>query len=278
MNHSKIILVAFISAFVAITTVFLGVTGTIIGSVLSSVLYNVFLEALEKPVENASISTNFEWDIAYVFPLIVILIIQLIAILAHFSSLGLLPDIFIDIYYSIQGVADFNLYRILGFSLVVMCVYPFVLRRNHVKRTDGLLILLVGIMFLIRGFSDIGLPSHILNMVYDVISFPIALIAFALLAYVIYSILSSARNSQTNPAPVKINDNGNLDDLKLKQSYRQRKHQRNLDDLELKQVQRQQRPKRNPPREHYRNSGKKINKSANDFQFESNDLLDDFKK
>ena len=69
MNHSKIILVGCISAFVAITTALLGVAGTIIGSVLSSVLYNVLSEALEKPVENAKISTNFEWDIAYVFPL-----------------------------------------------------------------------------------------------------------------------------------------------------------------------------------------------------------------
>ena len=81
MNHSKIILVAFISAFVAITTAVLGVAGTIIGSVLSSVLYNVLSEALQKPVDNAKLKANFEWEIAYSFPLIVMALIQLLLIL-----------------------------------------------------------------------------------------------------------------------------------------------------------------------------------------------------
>ena len=110
LNHSKIILVAFISAFVAITTAVLGVAGTIIGSVLSSVLYNVLSEILEKPVTNAKFpkvksnrTSNFEWDIAYVFPLVVILFIQLMLILAFLSEWGFLPRIFLNIYLSIQG-------------------------------------------------------------------------------------------------------------------------------------------------------------------------------
>ena len=301
MNHAKIILVAFISAFVAITTVFLGVTGTIIGSVLSSVLYNVFLEVLEKPIENAKISPNFEWDIAYAFPLVVILIIQFISILAHMSGLGLLPNIFMNMYLSIQGVADYNLYRILGLSLVVMCVYPFVLRRNYVKKSDGLIILFVGLMFLLRGFSDIGgAHSSTFSHIYSIIGFPIALISFVLLAYVVHSILSSAKNSNNNVSPVKINNYENLDDLELKQVHHQRRSQRNFDDLELKQVHHQRRSQRNLddlelkqvhhqrrlqrnsprdyPRKNNHNSPRKINKSSNDFQFESNDLLDDFKK
>ena len=72
MNYSKIILVGFISAFVAILTSVLGVAGTVIGSVISSVLYNMLSEALEKPVSNVSIKHEFEWDVAYVFPLIVV--------------------------------------------------------------------------------------------------------------------------------------------------------------------------------------------------------------
>ena len=275
MNHSKIILVGCISAFVAVTTLFLGVTGTIIGSVLSSVLYNVFLEILEKPVENAKISANFEWDIAYVFPLIVILLIQLLLILAFLSEWGILPQIFLNIYLSIQGIASNNLYRILGLSLVVMCAYPFVIRRNHVKKSDGLIILVVGIIFLARGFSDIGSSvSDVFHFVYSFVDFPIALIAFLLLIYVIHSILSSARNSDKNIAPVKINDNRNLDDLELKQVNHRRKVSRDLDDLELKHVQH----RRSVPKNNQGKSRKRFNESANDFQFESNDLLDDFKK
>jgi len=326
LNHSKIILVGCISAFVAITTLFLGVTGTIIGSVLSSVLYNVFLEVLEKPVENAKISGNFEWDIAYVFPLIVILIIQLLLTLAFLSEWGILPQIFLNIYLSIQGVAANNLYRILGLSLVVMCAYPFVIKGNHVKKTDGIVILLIGLMFLARGFSDFGSSvSRVFHFVYSYVDFPIALIAFLLLIYVIHSILSSTRNSDKDVRPIKINDNRNLDDLELKQTYRRRNASRDLDDLELKQTYRRRNAshdlddlelkqtyrRRNASRDlddlelkqvhHRRNashnlesnqvhhrsnaqrsnraqSRKRFNESAKDFQFESNDLLDDFKK
>ena len=71
-----------ISAFVAVLTSVMGVAGTIIGSVISSVLYNMLTEALEKPVGQATFSTDFEWEIAYIFPLVVIALIQLLFILA----------------------------------------------------------------------------------------------------------------------------------------------------------------------------------------------------
>ena len=293
MNHSKIILVGCISAFVAITTALLGVAGTIIGSVLSSVLYNVLSEALEKPVENAKISTNFEWDIAYVFPLIVILIIQLMLILAFLSEWGFLPKIFLNIYLSIQGVASNNLYRILGLSLVVMCAYPFVIKRNYVKRFDGIVILFVGLLFLARGFSDIGNSvSQVFRLVYSYVDFPIALIAFLLLVYVVHSILSSARESEKSISPVNVSKNRNLDDLELKQIGHRRKPSRNLDDLELKHIEHRRKPSRNlddlelrqvryskrAPKNSQTQSRKRFNDSADEFQFESNDLLDDFKK
>ena len=126
LNHKKIILVGFISAFVALLTSFLGVTGTIIGSVISSMLYNMLSEALEKPLENATFSTNFEWEIAYIFPLAVIALIQLILILALLAEWGFMPSTFLNVYLSIQQIADNNLYRVLGLGLIVISVYPFV--------------------------------------------------------------------------------------------------------------------------------------------------------
>ena len=134
MNHSKIILVAFISAFVAITTAVLGVAGTIIGSVLSSVLYNVLSEALQKPVDNAKLKANFEWEIAYSFPLIVMALIQLLLIFAMLSEMGFLPSTFLNVYLSLQNVADNNLYRVLGFSLLIIIVYTFVLKNYFFKK------------------------------------------------------------------------------------------------------------------------------------------------
>lgn len=281
LNHSKIILVAFISAFVAITTAVLGVAGTIIGSVLSSVLYNVLSEILEKPVTNAKFpkiksnrTSNFEWDIAYVFPLVVILFIQLMLILAFLSEWGFLPRIFLNIYLSIQGVASNNLYRILGFSLIVMSVYPFILRRGNVKKYDGLIVLIIGLIFLARGFSDSGLiVAHTLDRIFDFVDFPISLIAFLLLIYVINSILSSARESKHVTNVKKIVNEKDLDDLELQQVYR-RRPRRNP------QMNDYNRPIKNPKQynRYPDQSRRKINESGEGFHFESNDLLDDYKK
>lgn len=271
LNHSKIILVACISAFVAITTAVLGVAGTIIGSVLSSVLYNVLSEALEKPVSDAKISANFEWDIAYIFPLVVILIIQLMLILAFLSEWGILPSVFLNVYLSIQGIASNNLYRILGLSLIVMSVYPFILKRDIVTRNDGILILCIGFIFLARGFSDIGSNvSQVYNVIFSFFDFPIAIIAFLLLIHVIRNILTSARNSQKFNSIKHSLTQKDLDDLELKQ-VRPKKSNRNFDDLRVKQA---------PPRNRYppKSSQRKINESVNGFHFESNDLLDDYKK
>ena len=285
LNHSKIILVACISAFVALTTAFLGVAGTIIGSVLSSVLYNVLSEALEKPVQNAKFSTNFEWDMAYIFPLIVILLIQLLLILAFLSEWGILPRIFLNIYLSIQGVAANNLYRILGFSLIVMSIYPFVLKRDIVKQSDGLVILFIGLIFLIRGFSDIvAVVSSIYNVIYDIVDFPMALITFLLLIYVINNIISSSRSSEKKFNMMRHDlDEKNLDDLQVKQIHR-KKSGKNLDDLHFKRVNKKKYPKRQKPmnrqkpKNNYFKTDTKINESSRGLHFESNDLLDDYKK
>ena len=118
LNYKKIILVGFISAFVAVLTSVMGVTGTIIGSVISSVLYNMLTEALDEPVGKATFSTNFEWDIAYIFPIAVIALIQLLLIFAMLSESGFLPSTFLNAYLSLQGLANNNLYRILGIAML----------------------------------------------------------------------------------------------------------------------------------------------------------------
>ena len=166
-----------------------------------------------------------------------------------------------------------------------MSVYPFILKGNHVKRSDGLVVLIVGLMFLARGFSDVGSAvSHTFGVVYDFVSFPISLIAFILLIHVIYSVLSSARSNDNNPAPKNIGSSKrNLDDLELKEVYHRDNIPRNQysnqrspyrEDTRRNQYSNQGAPSRN----NYNPSRKNINNSSNDFQFESNDLLDDFKK
>ena len=156
MNYKKLVLVGVISAFVALLTSVMGVAGTIIGSVISSVLYNMLTEALENPVNKTSFNTSFEWEIAYIFPLVVIALIQLLLILALLAEYGVLPYTFINVYLLIQDLTNNNLYRLLGIALLVISVYPLILKPEFVKKEHGGIIALVGLIFLARGFVDLG--------------------------------------------------------------------------------------------------------------------------
>ena len=196
MNYSKLILVGLISAFVAILTSVLGVAGTVIGSVISSVLYNMLSEALEKPVSDVKIKHDFEWDVAYVFPLIVISLIQLLLICSFLAEFGILPSTFLNAYLSLQDFANNNLYRILGLALIVISVYPLVLKPENVKKVHGVIIAAIGIVFLARGFVDMGNQiTDLYHPIFAVFDFPIAVIAFILLVFVIVRILMSAWES-----------------------------------------------------------------------------------
>lgn len=295
MNYKKLILVGLISAFVAVLTSVLGVAGTIIGSVISSVLYNMLSEALEKPVSQATFSHDFEWDIAYIFPLAVIALIQLLLIFALLSESGFLPNTFVTVYLSIQDLANNNLYRILGFALLVMSAYPLVLKPDFVKKEHGVILVFVALIFLARGFVDMG---NTLTNIYDVIfarfDLPIAIVAFLLLVFVIIRILISAGNDDGEPKVIQKHSDG--------ANHRVYKVHNPKRDVNLNKVRQSVRVKK--PKGNVRNKGSdahhevnqkqnnvrfrsdlgknddspKINTSSKNIQFESNDLLDDYRK
>lgn len=238
MNHAKIVLVAFISAFVAITTAFLGVAGTIIGSVLSSVLYNVLSEIFEKPIAERQFSFNFEYEIAYVFPLIVISIIQLLLIAAFLSEWGVLPGTFLNAYLSIQGFVDNNLYRLLGGALVVMAIYPFIIKPDIVKKSYGVVVGFVGIIFLARGFSDANLSiTNIYDKIFHYFDFEIEIFAFILLVIVIILILNNASQLQKDfkACKQKVRNSNPVKTLPVK-NVNHKLSLDDLDDLELKEA------------------------------------------
>lgn len=289
MNYKKLILVGCISAFVAVLTSVLGVAGTVIGSVISSVLYNMLSEALEKPVEMATFSHKFEWEIAYIFPLAVIAIIQLLLIFALLSEFGILPHQFLTAFLSLQHLADNNLYRLLGIAMLIISIYPFVLKPDIIKRSHGGIIAFVGLIFLARGFVDAG--NRITNL-YDVVftyfDFPIAVIALILIVFVIYKIALSARESEKEFRIFKHQINQeNFSHDHVKKVHHSDKHQ-DFDYKETRESIRVRHDVVNPPKEepnvHFKNhvSDKKqsagINKSSGNIQFESNDILDDYKK
>ena len=314
MNHKKIILVGFISAFVALLTTWLGVTGTVIGSVISSMLYNMLSEALEKPVQNATFSTDFEWEIAYIFPLVVISLIQLLLIFAMLSEWGVLPSHFLNFYLSIQHLTDNNLYKILGIGLLIISAYPLVLKPDIIKKYHGAIIAFVGLIFLARGFVDI---DNAITDVYDGLfanfDFPIAVLALVLLVYVIIKILISAKanDKEFRIAKHELN-NENFSDKSSKKVHHSKKHDdfnykkedsivnnphrktnKHSSDLDSKDVHFKQNIDQSSDEiivdpsqdsadlENANDSPNKdsgINQSSEHIHFESNDLLDEYKK
>ena len=279
MNYKKLILVGFISAFVAVLTSIMGVAGTIIGSVITSVLYNMLTEAFDQPTKR-SISASFEWDIAYVFPIVVIALIQLLLIFALLSENGFLPNTFLNVYLSLQNFANNNLYRLLGIALLIISAYPLILKPDFVKKEHGGILAFVGLIFLARGFVDLG---NIITQIYDTVfihfDLPIAIIAFLLIVFVIYRILTLSNQSEN--------------DLKQRQYKPANNHHI---DYRKRNVQRQSPRKingrvNNSPHQHHninhgennhngnqRRFQRSINKSSSDIHFESNELLDDYKK
>lgn len=322
MNYSKLILVGLISAFVAILTSVLGVAGTVIGSVISSVLYNMLSEALEKPVSDVKIKHDFEWDVAYVFPLIVISLIQLLLICSFLAEFGILPSTFLNAYLSLQDFANNNLYRILGLALIVISVYPLVLKPENVKKVHGVIIAAIGIVFLARGFVDMGNQiTDLYHPIFAVFDFPIAVIAFILLVVVIVRILMSAWESDneskkyansindgnfeekyskyfendvepTHRRVVHVRKNPQTESTTFKRKispkvdeyvHKRTAHKSRIKDFEEKLVENKGhsfKPKVNKVsnNENATQTESRINKSSKNIQFESNDLLDEYKK
>lgn len=293
MNYKKLIVVGFISAFVAALTSVMGVAGTIIGSVISSVLYNMLTEVVDqKPISKHTFSPDFEWDIAYVFPLVVIALIQLLLIFALLAEFGILPSTFLNVYLSLQDFANNNLYRLLGIALIIISVYPLVLKPEFVKKEHGIIIAGVGLVFLARGFVDLG--NRITN-IYDVVfarfDLPIAIIAFILLVFVIVKILNSARNSESD---FRVSRQSSNDEFYTENHVRRHHqpqtqktdHAQKREDVHVKHVRRVNKSRQNTQNNHNvrvkRVEGQKpqqgINKSSGNIQFESNDLLDEYKK
>lgn len=284
LNYKKLILVGFISAFVAILTSVMGVTGTIIGSVISSVLYNMLTEALDKPVGNAKIKASFEWDIAYIFPIAVIALIQLLLIFALLSESGILPPGFLFVYMSLQDFANNNLYRLLGIALIVISAYPIILKPDFVKREHGVILVFVALIFLARGFVDLGnVVTDIYDDVFIYFDLPIAVVAFVLLAFVIVRILMSAtRSSNDESIDEETFNTHNVRRVRHtngKPDYNHEKPRVLSDDYNKfkKSIEEGITVEHNPAdASNHPSTG--INKSSKNIQFESNDLLDDYKK
>ncbi|MCC7554389.1 MAG: hypothetical protein KO202_07880 [Methanobacteriaceae archaeon] len=275
--HSKILLAGIISGIVAITTSVLGVTGTVIGSVIASIIYNFLSEFLEKSIKKADIN-KFENELIYVFPLVIIVIIQFLLILAFLSEWGFLPDDFLDVYLFLQGLVSNNLYRILGISTLVISIYPMFLKTTKIKRNDGILLAFAGLIFLFKGFVDLDNPIvDLYKGLYSVLDFYLAILAFLILIYLILKLTFEAYNSNTNSQKINMED---LGDLKLKKvkyeegfNQKSSNSENNSHKLNKPKIKNKKDPKIKNKKDDVN-----INSSAEDIEFVSNNLLNNKKK
>ncbi|MCZ3366459.1 MULTISPECIES: hypothetical protein [Methanobacterium] len=209
-----VIMAGVISGIVALTTTKLGIGGTVIGAVIGAMLYQVMSHFIKEPLENVntrnnvhtrkvhtrksvntknignreeSVNTNrIETRIVYVFPLIIIVVVELIYL---FSSVYWKPD---QIFNYLEQVTDGTLFRTIGLGLLIMGIYP-IIQSENIKRSYGYIILSVGIIKLLNGFVDTHSPFVKLyaNLFAD-FGLVISLAVIAALSYVILSIVQES--------------------------------------------------------------------------------------
>lgn len=204
-----VVMAGVISGIVALTTTKLGIGGTVIGAVIGAMLYQVMSHFIKEPLENVntgksvhtrknvdtkkivntgnSVNTQrIETKIVYVFPLIIIVAVELIYL---FSSVYWKPD---QIFNYLEHATDGTLFRTIGLGLLIMGIYP-IIQSENIKRSYGYIILSVGIIKLLNGFVDTHSPFVKLyaNLFAD-FGLIISLAVIAALSYVILSIIQES--------------------------------------------------------------------------------------
>lgn len=208
---TDIIIVALISGVVAVLTSFMGISGTIIGAVVTSFiaefLKKFFKDPLMTEIEQDKIQlpkktardkfkkvNNYEYHkryqqkdddssyittkILFLFPLVVILIIELI----HFlGAAGVIPY---DIFINLESITNWTLFRTIGYALIIMGLYP--LFSGKIKSTHGILLIVIGVIELIIGYADVNVHASMLYSLFESVK---EYVNIAIIACILYTIL-----------------------------------------------------------------------------------------
>lgn len=199
VKHFNVIMAGLISGIVALFTSWLGVSGTVIGSVFSSFLYQ-FLSSYsaEKYEERVGEGhsrkpRNIGSEIVYIFPIVVIVIIEVIFIL---SDMHYVFDKIFDILE--YGIFQNNLFRLMGLGLIALGVYPL-LSSTNIEKINGEIVLVAGIYLFIRGMVDINdLTMQVHNIFFADFDFIIAIIVVLALVFVIFNVLRNSTQEYFN--------------------------------------------------------------------------------
>lgn len=189
VKHFNVMMAALISGIVALFTSVLGVSGTIIGSVLSSFLYQLLTGYSEEKYDEGTIrKPKLANEIVYIFPLVVIGIIELIFVL---SALHYRFDM---IFTFLESAVANNLFRLMGIGLIILGAYPY-FNSNNIAKKNGTVVLIVGVLLLLRGLMDVSdISSKIFHTFFAPFDMFFALFVVVALVVVIINILIGSGN------------------------------------------------------------------------------------
>ena len=183
----------------------------------------------------------------------------------------------------------------MGIALLVISAYPLVLKPDFVKKEHGIILVFVALIFLARGFVDLGNRfTDIYDDVFIMFDLPIAIIAFILLVFVILRILVFANRSNDESKTIRHDSNRSFDQ-EINRVHHSKKHS-DFDYVDKKTIRVKNNKKstydaRKQPKVNFKNHVDKrpvvedelnsqssgINESSENIHFESNDILDDYK-
>ncbi|RAP49705.1 MAG: hypothetical protein BZ136_02955 [Methanosphaera sp. rholeuAM74] len=216
---TDILLIGLISGVVAVLTSMMGISGTIIGAVVTSLiaefLKTFFKEPLkdkiserqqdytenypinspiekkpyqkrrrkQKKVASTSNESHLTTKVLFIFPLVVILIIELI----HFlGTIGIIPY---DIFLNLESVTNWKLFRTIGYSLIIMGAYSLLSKK--IGKHYGVLLIIVGLIELIFGYADTNIHA---SMIFSFISSMKEYINIAIILTILYTVLTVREN------------------------------------------------------------------------------------
>jgi len=190
VKHFNVIMAGVISGIVALFTSILGISGTIIGSVISSFLYQLISSYSQEKFEEGSISKhNIAGEIVYIFPLVVIILIELIYCLSslHYN--------FALVFNLLESATADNLFRVMGIGLIILSFYPFV-KTNNIKRNNGVIVFILGVFVLLRGCVDLNSLFYLLySKIFYRFDLIFSIIVILALSFVVINILRNSIDS-----------------------------------------------------------------------------------
>lgn len=128
---------------------------------------------------NSSDGSFLTAKMLFIFPLMVILIIELI----HFlGAIGLIPY---DIFYSLESITNWRLFRTIGFALIIMGIYPLLSKKFN--SSSGIILIAVGLIELLFGYADISRGA---NFIVSLISSISEFINIGIILAILYTILT----------------------------------------------------------------------------------------